>query len=280
MNAFNDRVAIITGGASGIGRALGEELAARGAIVVLADCDREHLNEAAAAIAARGGKVEAAPLDVTDAEAFGRLVADTASKQGRLDYLFNNAGVAVGGEAADLDAEAWNRVLEVNLFGVINGVRAAYPLMIAQGFGHIVNTASAAGLVPFPMQLPYTTSKFAVVGLSQALRTEAHDLGVRVSVVCPGLIETPILRTTPVVGMDSDVLFGLFPKGMAPAVCARTILRGVEKNRGIITVTGLARVLWFIYRLSPTLYVRIMVSVIRRLRALRDSQSAGVKMKE
>jgi len=269
MYTYTGRVAIITGGASGIGRALGEELARCGAVVILSDLNGDLATQVAGAITAGGGRAEGVLLDVTDAEAFRNLVIDTISRFGRLDYLFNNAGVTVGGEALDLDDAMWNRVLGTDLIGVVNGVRAAYPLMVVQGFGHIVNTSSLSGLAPSPFQVPYITSKFGVVGLSLALRAEARDLGVKVSVVCPGVIDTPILKTTPIVGLDRERIFGLFPKGMAPSTCARKILRGIEKNRAIVVVTGLARIMWLLYRVSPALIEYIGVLVMRRIRAMR-----------
>jgi len=260
-------VAIITGGASGIGRALGEALASRGATVVLADRDSALAEQAAAAVVARGGAAEALHLDVTVPEDVRALIALAASRHGRLDYLFNSAGVAIGGEAVQLDDHAWSRVLEVDLLGVVHCVRAGYPIMVAQGFGHIVNIASVAGLVPVPFQAPYVAAKFGVVGLSLALRSEARDLGVRVSVVCPGLIETPILETTPILGADRGRVLRLLPKAMAASACAERILCGVEKNQGIIVVTSLARAMWLGFRVSPALVDHGALLAMRRLRA-------------
>ncbi|MEQ8659449.1 MAG: SDR family oxidoreductase, partial [Gammaproteobacteria bacterium] len=167
-------VAIITGGAAGIGLALGSALAARGATVVLADID----GAAAQAAATRlGARVSAATLDVTDAAAVAALVADTVRAHGRVDLMVNNAGIAISGEARDIEIAHWRRVVEVNLMGVIHGCDAAYKQMVAQGHGHIVNIASLAGLVPFPTNASYCATKHAVVGLSQSLRAEGEALG-------------------------------------------------------------------------------------------------------
>ena len=193
LRAFHDAVAIITGGASGIGRALAEELVSRGAHVVLADLQIDLAQEVAANIRAQGGKADAVEVNVTDASAVNALVQNTVERAGRLDYMFNNAGVAVAGEARDHSLDDWNYILDINLRGVIHGVQAAYPVMIAQGFGHIVNTASVAGLFPTAFMIGYSATKHAVVGLSTSLRIEAAYDGVRVSVVCPGLIRTPIM---------------------------------------------------------------------------------------
>ena len=187
-------VAIVTGGASGIGRAFGEELGERGFEVVLADRQAELAEEAAAGIRECGGRAIAAELDVREFSGFERVVAETVDRSGRIDLFFNNAGIGVGGEIRDYTLRDWEDVFDVNLRGVAYGVQAVYPLMIEQGFGHIVNTASMAGLFTSPMSGSYTTAKHAVVGLSKTLRVEAKAYGVRVSVVCPGVIRTPILR--------------------------------------------------------------------------------------
>jgi NAD(P)-dependent dehydrogenase (short-subunit alcohol dehydrogenase family) len=273
MGSFRDKVAIVTGGASGIGRALGEELARRGARVVFADLNAAGATEVAAEITRSGGTAEARPLDVTNAEAVEALIDSVSETHGRIDYLFNNAGIVVIGEERDVMLADWERVLAVNLYGVIHGVRAAYPRMLQQGFGHIVNTASLAGLTPVPTEISYTASKYAVVGLSCALRVEAADLGVRVSVVCPGLIDTSIPHHAVLRGgIDRQMVLDLAAKSrpLAPDKCARVILRGVERNKAIIVVTPLAKVLELMTRISPTAAMwwwrRVYLSRVRGLR--------------
>lgn len=191
------RKAIVTGGASGIGRALAAAVVARNAHVVVADIDGERAEFVAKELDADGpGSAEAATLDVRDADAVQQLVAEVHGQHG-LDFLFNNAGVNFGGRPEEFTLAHWERIIDVNLRGVIHGCVAAYPLMLEQGHGHLVNTASLAGLVPMGMAPSYTTSKFAVVGLSLALRSAAADTGVTVHAVCPGFIETPILDSRP-----------------------------------------------------------------------------------
>ncbi len=137
MNRFKDKVAIVTGGASGIGRELCRQLGGHGATVIVADVNREGAEEAASSIAgSTAGRARAAHLDVTDAEEVRKLIRDTAAEFGRLDYMFNNAGIAIGGDARDMDWEHWRRILDINLMGVIYGSRAAYSVMVEQGFGH------------------------------------------------------------------------------------------------------------------------------------------------
>ncbi|MBW1644078.1 MAG: SDR family oxidoreductase [Deltaproteobacteria bacterium] len=194
MGIFSGKTAIVTGGASGIGRALAEELARGKANVILADVNSKQLDEVVEAIRKAGNNAKAVTLDVSNYEAVKKLVEDTVADNSKLDYIFNNAGIAVGGEARDCSIDDWRSVLDVNLYGVINGVASAYPIMVEQGSGHIINTASIEGLMPFPGTISYVASKYAVVGLSNTLRLEGADLGVKVSVVCPGYIKTAIFH--------------------------------------------------------------------------------------
>jgi NAD(P)-dependent dehydrogenase (short-subunit alcohol dehydrogenase family) len=269
MKTFEGKICILTGAASGIGRCLAQQLAAYGATVYLADCNAALLDEAARQIKEAGGKAFANPLDVTDKKAFAGLVEKVVSAHGKLDYLFNNAGIGVGGEAFSFDFQDWEQVISVNLYGVINGVQAAYPLMVKQGRGHIVNVASVAGLFPLTGEISYTTSKYAVVGLTQALRAEAADLGVKVSLVCPGKIETPIYQTAKIIGFDKQKALSLLPKGITPEKCASTILKGVAKNRAIIVITGLGRLMWLVSRVSPALSLFFARRYMRQMRTTK-----------
>ncbi len=264
LRTYQGAVAIITGGASGIGRALGEELARRGAEVVLADRQVDLAAEAAAGIRAQGGKAQAAALDVTDFAAVNRLVQETVAAGGRLDYLFNNAGIVVTGEAHHYQLQDWNQVINVNLCGVANGVQAAYTIMRRQGFGHIVNTASIAGLIPQGGVLSYSASKHAVVGLSTSLRIEAGLVGVRVSVLCPGAVETAIVgggkygkNLQPVPErIQRQVWENLRP--IAADDFARKALDAVAKNKAIIVLPWRWRAVWWLYRVCPSLVAALV----------------------
>jgi NADP-dependent 3-hydroxy acid dehydrogenase YdfG len=269
MTTYRDKVSIVTGAASGIGLALSRQLARRGALVTLLDIEAAPLEQAAEALASAGVQVRTAVVDVTDREAVKQAVESTVSEFGRLDFLFNNAGIGVGGEARDFAYADWKQVIDVNLFGVINGVAAAYPLMVRQGHGHIVNVASVAGLIPFAGEISYVTSKYAVVGLSHTLRSEAADLGVKVSVVCPGKIETPIYDTSRVINFDKEATLALWPKGISPERCAEIILHGMERNKATIVVTRLAKLFWAIQRLSPTAMIWASQRYIRKMRKHR-----------
>jgi NAD(P)-dependent dehydrogenase (short-subunit alcohol dehydrogenase family) len=257
---WSGSVALVTGGASGIGRALGEELARRGAEVVLADRQAPVAEEAARAITAAGGKASACELDVRDCEAFQRCVAAIVKRTGRIDYLFNNAGIAIGGEVSGYAKSDWDDVFDVNLRGVAYGIQAAYPQMIAQRRGHIVNTASVAGLVASAEAASYTATKHAVVGLSKALRVEAAQHGVRVSALCPGAIRTPILTggvfgKMKMPGVSSKQVMEQWERAhpIEPAELARKTLDAVERNVAIIVVPSWWKALWYLDRLSPSL---------------------------
>ncbi len=255
MKGFREKVAIVTGGASGIGRELCRQLAGNGAKVVVADINRKGAEEAASSIDASGGWARAALLDVTDAGGTQRLVRETAAEFGRLDYMFNNAGIAIGGDARDIDWEHWRRTLDINLMGVIYGSRAAYSLMVEQGFGHIVNTASGAGLFPIANSTPYVTTKFGVVGLSRSLRAEGADLGVKVSVVCPAMVDTPIFEAATYPNLARKEFLGSLPRFLLNDVtgAVRAILRGVSRNQGIIIDSRYGRFMWWTYRYLPAL---------------------------
>ena len=262
-------VALITGAGSGIGRALTLLLAERGVTVVASDRDLRRAEETRQLAEGVKGDVECEELDVTNATAVATMVQAAQTRHGRIDYLFNNAGIAVAGEVQNVSLEDWNAVLDVNLHGVVHGVVAAYGIMAEQGFGHIVNTASIEGLAPFPGTVSYVASKHAVVGLSTALRAEGADLGVRVSAVCPGLILTRIFKDTKYVGLERDEVLEAIPEwmGVDPDECAKRIMRGVDRNRSIIPITGFAWVLWILMRLSPNLVLGMMQRNLRRGRA-------------
>ena len=264
IRTFVGATAIVTGAASGIGRALAEELAKRGCEVVAADLQVALAKEVAAEICASGGKASAVKIDVTDFPAMRKLVRETIKRFGRLDYIFNNAGIVIGG-GVDLYCIAdWNTVIDVNIRGVINGIQAAYPIMLAQGFGHIVNTASMAGLMPGPGNTVYTMTKHGIVGLSLSLRGEAALAGVRVSVICPGVIRTPILEGggrygKMLIDVPPEEMRRLFERlrPMPPHVFARKVLDAVAKNKAIIIFPRWWRVFWWINRLSPALGIAL-----------------------
>ena len=273
MTDFNGKTVVITGGADGIGKALATNLMTQGARVVVTDIDQAKLSDFSTSIQTGwDGTFEL--LDVTDQSAVQRLIEDVKEEFGNIDYMFNNAGIAVTGDSRDISMEQWRKVTEVNQWGVIYGAMATFKIMAAQGSGHIVNIASLAGLIPFPTNLPYSATKSAVVGLSMSLRAEGHDLGVKVSVVCPGFIRSNIFEATEMVNvprekMVSNIAFKLVETDVA----AEKILKGVTNNTAVIVFPTYARILWWLYRLSPALIKPLALRLIRDLRNVRNAKS-------
>jgi len=269
-NPFNNKVAIVTGGASGIGRAICESLGKQGATVIVSDIDTTGAEAVADGIIGHGGKARGAHLDVTSEGDIKKLIEETAGEHGRLDYMFNNAGIAIHGEVRDMNKEHWDRIININLLGTLHGTIAAYAVMVEQGFGHIVNTASILGLLSMSVNCLYTTTKHAIVGLSTSLRAEGAGLGVKVSVVCPGFVQTGLYDAATVRKADHDEFFAQIPlKRMDVTKAGREILKGVERNKAIIVFPFSARFLWWLHRLNPNALDRPNLESIKSFRKIR-----------
>jgi short-subunit dehydrogenase len=263
------RTALVTGSASGIGRALAAAIIERGGRVWLCDRDALRVREAAAAL---GPSAVARVLDVTNADAFSSVVDELFHLEGKLDAIFNNAGMGAAGEVRDVSVETWRRLFEVNVIGVVNGINAVYPRMIAQGFGAIVNTASGAGLAPRPGMAAYAASKHAIVGLSVSMRAEARAYGVDVSVVCPGYIKTEIMKSTEFAKLDVAGLERSIPiQPISAERCAQLVLRGVARKKAIIIVGKTVWLDWLMYRWSPALALAAAGIRARHFRKHRQS---------
>ncbi len=262
IRTYKDAVAVVTGGASGIGRALSEALVAQGATVLLVDLQEELADKVAVQLRSTGARAFARKMDVASLDQFRELAQDVRNEYNRIDYLFNNAGMGYAGPLHFHNTEQLHRIVNVNLFGVINGIQAFYGMMIEQGFGHIVNTASMAGLIPMALLAPYSATKHAVVALSNSLRVEARHKGIYVSVLCPGVIETPILDSGGAFGkMLFDTPRELMDKlkrqtyPMEPTAFAKQALRALTWRSPIIIRPWWWRLLWYLYRFSPPLYI-------------------------
>ena len=194
MRDLTGKVAVVTGAASGIGLAISRRLGADGMRVMMADVEEPALAAAAKDLAAEGIETAVAVTDVRSAQSVDALASATLEHFGAVHVVCNNAGVAGGGPAWEIPLNVWEWVLGVNLFGVVHGIRAFVPHLVAQGEGHIVNTASVAGLLTAPWMAPYNASKHAVVGVSETLYHELAAIGsaVGVSVLCPGFVRTNI----------------------------------------------------------------------------------------
>lgn len=264
------RVALITGAASGMGFALARLLARDHWIVILTDVKKEQVDSSAQALIDEGGECEAMALDVTDYAAVNETIDNVTERHGRLDLVINSAGIAIFGEMQNMTMENWKSTIEVNLWGAIYVTDAAYKKMIPHGSGHIVNISSAAGLVPSSMRIPYTTSKHGVVGLSTSLRAEARGYGIKVSVVCPGVVKTNIFNTIKVVGASRAMIQDRIESSRAlPAdAAAKHILRGIARNKAVIPVTASAYIVWRLYRYTPGIYRRFLANLTEKYRGL------------
>lgn len=239
--------AIVTGAGSGIGAALARELSRRAHRVVVVDVDGSAAEATVAAIRANGGTADAAVVDVTEPGALDTLIQTVAATHD-LAYVFNNAGIGGTLPFAEATPAHWDRIIALNLRSVIEGTTAAFGVMAPQGHGHIVNTASVAGLVPVPMQVLYNTTKFAVVGLTTSLAPEAAAVGVRLSVICPGNVATDIFSKS-VLGASAGPVEP--PRDAISAdAAAWLIMRGIDRKRGVIVFPRAARLLVGLHRIG------------------------------
>jgi NAD(P)-dependent dehydrogenase (short-subunit alcohol dehydrogenase family) len=253
MRELRGRVAAITGAAQGIGKALALEFARAGMHIALADIDAQRLARAAEQVEALGVRAIRVPTDVRDLDAVERLLRRTVDELGSVQLMINNAGVFHGALLLDSPAEQWQRVIDTNLWGVVHGCRVFGAHFAAQGLGHIVNTASAAGLLATPGMSSYTTSKFAVVGLSQQLRWEMAGQGVGVTCVCPGIVKTDIGKAEGV-GLEHVDMEAMLRRSPSPEKLAKKVLRAVVRDRPLV-LYGAESYLASVLRLLPATWL-------------------------
>ncbi len=276
--ALAGSTAVVTGGGSGIGASLVRALVAEGVRVACADVD---LGAATRTVSSVVGPGEAWPvrLDVTDAAWVQATVDAVVEREGRLDLLFNNAGITFGGETEELALEQWNAIIDVNIRGVVHGVAAAYPLMIRQGHGRIVNTASMGGLMAAGLITSYVMTKHAVVGLSLALRSEAAAKGVGVTVVCPSAVETPILEKGHV-GRFHGRDYYLKGQGVRhpldPDVFAQQVLEAVRRDEAMLVTPRTARIAWRLGRYAPGFVQRSSIRFVAKQRRWQAQRAEAV----
>jgi NAD(P)-dependent dehydrogenase (short-subunit alcohol dehydrogenase family) len=261
---FRGKGCVVTGAASGIGFALAEALLQAGAAVFMADRDTQTLASAVEQLGAYAGRVHPMSVDVTHQDQVQHMVEDAAARHGRLDVLFNNAGIGGTLQISEATLEHWRHIIDINLWGVIYGIHAALPIMRRQGGGHIVNTSSIAGLIPFPFQALYCTTKYAVTGLSESLRFELEDEGIHVSVVCPANVASRIFGT-PILGERVEMKPP--PDAIPAAQAAQIILEGVANKQGIIVLPEQIQEMWRQYWRDP----EAAESVLRDLAQQRRS---------
>jgi NAD(P)-dependent dehydrogenase (short-subunit alcohol dehydrogenase family) len=258
------RTALVTGAASGIGRATALELARRGADLALCDLDAERLEQTAAEARALGREVLARRVDVAQPDAMEAFALEVHGRVEAVDLLVNNAGVAIAGGFLDTTLEDWDWIVGVNLRGVVLGCHHFVPPMVrrARG-GHVVIVSSAAGFAANEALAAYCTTKFAVLGLAEALAEELRRHGIGVTALCPGLIDTPITRAAllrgpyDAPGVRERMVEGYRRRGYGPERVARNLLRAVERGRVVAPVSPEAWALYFAKRLVPGLLRRL-----------------------
>jgi NADP-dependent 3-hydroxy acid dehydrogenase YdfG len=271
MEGFAGKVAAVTGAGSGIGQALAIELARSGASVAISDVDTEGLAATEEQLKAIGAPVKADRLDVTEREAF-ELYADAVKAHfGKVNQIYNNAGIAFAGDVEVSQFKDIEKVMDVDFWGVVNGTKVFLPHLIASGDGHVINVSSVFGLFSVPGQAAYNAAKFAVRGFTEALRQEMTLAGhpVKVTTVHPGGIKTNIVRNmTAVDSVDKEQLTKSFDKKLAktsPEKAAKIILDGVRKNRARVLVGPDAKALDLIVRVTGSGYQRLFSSVMSRM---------------
>ena len=260
------RGAVITGAASGIGRALALELAADGVPLVLADIDVDGADETAARTRARGADTTVIRCDVSDAEQVAALARRAEVTLPFVDLVCNNAGVLVAGAMAELSLDDYRRVFDVNLWGVIHGCHAFAPAMVARGRGTILNTASLAGTLSLPRMGAYSATKAAVISLSQTLAAELAGTGVSVTALCPSFVASGFVRSSSGPASDATLKLGnalVGRLGATPRRVARVALEAAERGELYAVPTVHGRMAWRAARLAPAGFVRAMASLSR-----------------
>jgi NAD(P)-dependent dehydrogenase (short-subunit alcohol dehydrogenase family) len=274
MSHWQGKTAVITGAGSGIGKGIALALARQKARLIVTDIELDAVKATAQEC---GGQAEALQLDVRDAAAVSLCCDQVVKQHGRLDFMFNNAGLGIGGEVFEIPLVAWDRIIDVNIRGVVHGIHAAYPIMVKQRSGHIINTASLAGFGCVPLLSPYAMTKHAIVGLTKSLRLEAEAYGVRVSALCPSAIETPLLDRTEISGLPPmkwvpDARRFLTRLAGPPYPLERFVeesLAALERNEELIVVPGRARIARRLGQYMPETVTRITRKVLAAERAQR-----------
>jgi NAD(P)-dependent dehydrogenase (short-subunit alcohol dehydrogenase family) len=266
IDRFADKVVVVTGGASGLGRGLGEAVARAGAKLVVGDIDLAAASALCDELARAGKTASAVHVDVTDAASVERLVAQAVALHGRIDYMFNNAGIAAAGEFHEMSADTIRRVVEIDLLGAAYGTLAAYRQMVRQRGGHIVNIGSMLALFPNPLSAAYVAAKHGLGGLTQSVSAEASAYGVSLTLICPGYIATNLFKAGTFEGsLRSDNILERIPFRLidVDTAVART-LEAVLARRSIAVFPLYGRVLWWIHRLSPRLMIGLLRLTMKR----------------
>jgi NAD(P)-dependent dehydrogenase (short-subunit alcohol dehydrogenase family) len=278
--------AVITGAGSGIGRATALLAATKGARLVLTDVAADTLDETVRLVGEAGGTVaHHEALDVRDVDAVNAFAARTHEIAGPVDVVMNVAGISTWGRIQDLTSEHWQRTVDIDLMGPIHVLAAFVPAMIeARRGGHVVNVSSAAGLFGLPLHAPYSAAKFGLRGVSEVLRFDLAPHRIGVTLVCPGAVNTPLVGTVDIVGVDRDdpkvmkAVDSFARHAVTPEKAAGVIVRGVEKGRYLVYTSQDIRLLHWTQRYVPFVYnviMRVMNQQARRVLRRRVRPPAG-----
>ena len=277
---LSGRMALVTGAASGIGRATALELARRGADLALCDLDAAGLEATAQAARALGREVIAREADVAQEASLCAFADAVHARVAAVDLLVNNAGVALAGGLLDTTSEDWDWILGVNLRGVVRGCALFVPAMVRRGGGgHVVIVSSAAGFTPSQALLAYCTTKFAVLGLAESLAEELRPHGIGVTALCPGFIDTPLTRSARLRGeydraeVRERIVSGYRRRGYGPERVARALVRAVERGRVVAPIAPEAWALYYARRFAPGLLRRASARLAARGR--RPAPASG-----
>jgi short-subunit dehydrogenase len=247
-NPFQDKVAIVTGASSGIGRATALALASQGACLALASRNSEALSALAEELKLQGRQVIVIPTDVTQRKQVEALVQNVIDQWGQVDMMVSNAGEYIRAPIAELDPATIQHSLDINFFGGVYCAQAVLPHMLAQKSGHIVFVTSMDGKIGLPPDAPYVSAKFALTGFCEVLRQEVRESGIYVTNVLPGRVDT---------GMIEDLKFAWISPKISPESVARAILNGIRKRKAIVIVPPQAKLLYYINVFAPGLSDRL-----------------------
>ncbi len=268
MKSFHDKVAAITGAGSGMGRALAVQLSQHGCNVAISDVNAEQLEETAKLVSPNV-KVTSHVVDVADKIAVKNFANSVVQQHGKVNMIFNNAGVSVTDLASRMSIEDFEWLMDINFWGVVHGTRAFLPHIAEQPDGHIVNTSSIFGTIAVPSQSAYNASKFAVRGYTYALRQELTETNIGVSCVQPGGVKTNIVKSSRFVPSDNasptkeemELQFESVAR-LTSEQAAAIILKGVRKNKAQILVGTDAKIMALLERVFPTSYLKILGNFI------------------